>query len=107
MVIICVYSIPPPKLHYADIDCLLTEDRGFVPNLLCYRGEWQRDITTLRGEDCVDFFISHLDDYAHPPDENIEVQPRIIVLIDSTNCNNLYLLIDRMLIICIYLLIGW
>ena len=55
-------TIPPPKLLYADIECLLTEDRGFVPNLLCYRGEWQGDITVLRGEDCIDLFIAHLDD---------------------------------------------
>ena len=26
-------AVPPPKLLYVDIECLLTEDRGFVPNL--------------------------------------------------------------------------
>ena len=85
-------TIPPPKLMYADIECLLTEDRGFVPNLLCYRGEWQRDITTLRGEDCVDFFIGHLDDYAHPPDENIEVQPLIILFHNLKGFDGIFLL---------------
>ena len=72
-------TVPPPKLVYADIECLLTPDRGFVPNLLCYRGEWQTDITVLRGEDCVDFFLAHLDDHAHPPHENVEEQPLIII----------------------------
>ena len=53
---------------YADIECMLTEERGFVPNLLCYRGEWQSTITTIRDEDCldgkncVDTFINHLID---------------------------------------------
>ena len=72
-------TVPPPKLMYADIECLLTPDRGFIPNLLCYRGEWQSDITVLRGEDCVDFFIAHLDDHSHPPTENVEEQPLIIL----------------------------
>ena len=85
-------TIPPPKLMYADIECLLTEDRGFVPNLLCYRGEWQSEITTLRGEDCVDFFIGHLDDYAHPPDENIEVQPLIILFHNLKGFDGIFLL---------------
>ena len=71
-------TVPPPKLVYADIECLLTDERGFVPNLVCYRGEWQEDMTVLRGEDCVDWFIAHLDDHAHPPSENIEEQPLII-----------------------------
>ena len=85
-------TIPPPKLLYADIECLLTEDRGFVPNLLCYRGEWQRDITVLRGEDCVDFFISHLDDHAHPPTENIDVQPLIILFHNLKGFDGIFLL---------------
>ena len=72
-------TVPPPKLVYADIECLLTPDRGFTPNLLCYRGEWESDITVLRGDDCVDFFISHLDDHSHPPHENVEEQPLIII----------------------------
>ena len=72
-------EVPPPKLIYADIECLLTKERGFHPNLLCYRGEWQTTITTIRGDDCVDIFLNHLDDYAHPADENIEEQPLIIL----------------------------
>ena len=85
-------TIPPPKLMYADIECLLTADRGFVPNLLCYRGEWQSDITVLRGEDCVDFFISHLDDYAHPPTENVEEQPLIILFHNLKGFDGIFLL---------------
>ena len=78
-------EVPPPKLVYADIECLLTEERGFHPNLLCYRGEWQSEITAIRdedcleGENCVDRFLKHLDDYAHPADENIKKQPLIII----------------------------
>ena len=83
---------PPPKLIYADIECLLTTDRGFVPNLLCYRGEWQSDITVLRGEDCVDFFISHLDDYAHPADENIEEQRLIILFHNLKGFDGIFIL---------------
>ena len=85
-------TIPPPKLVYADIECLLTADRGFIPNLLCYRGEWQSDITVLRGEDCVDFFISHLDDYAHPPTENVEEQPLIIMFHNLKGFDGIFLL---------------
>ena len=73
-------EVPPPKLVYADIECMLTEERGFVPNLLCYRGEWQSNITTIRGEGCVDTFLNHLHDYAHPADDcTIEEQPLIII----------------------------
>ena len=78
-------EVPPPKLIYADIECLLTEERGFHPNLLCYRGEWQSTITVIRdddcleGENCVDRFLKHLQDYAHPADENIEEQPLVII----------------------------
>ena len=85
-------TVPPPKLMYADIECLLTADRGFTPNLLCYRGEWQSDITVLRGEDCVDFFIAHLDDYAHPPTENIEEQPLVILFHNLKGFDGIFLL---------------
>ena len=85
-------TVPPPKLVYADIECLLTADRGFTPNLLCYRGEWQTDITVLRGEDCVDWFLAHLDDYAHPPHENIEEQPLIIIFHNLKGFDGIFLL---------------
>ena len=85
-------TIPPPKLVYADIECLLTADRGFTPNLLCYRGEWQTDMTVLRGEECVDWFISHLDDYAHPPTENVEEQPLIIIFHNLKGFDGIFLL---------------
>ena len=85
-------TVPPPKLLYADIECLLTDDRGFVPNLLCYRGEWQGDITLLRGEDCVDLFIAHLDDYAHPPEENVEEQPLIILFHNLKGFDGIFIL---------------
>ena len=84
-------TVPPPKLIYADIECLLTDDRGFTPNLLCYRGEWQSDITVLR-EDCVDWFIAHLDDYAHPPNENIEEQPLVILFHNLKGFDGIFLL---------------
>ena len=85
-------TVPPPKLMYADIECLLTPDRGFIPNLLCYRGEWESDITVLRGEDCVDFFISHLDDHSHPPTENVEEQPLIIIFHNLKGFDGIFLL---------------
>ena len=85
-------TVPPPKLMYADIECLLTADRGFVPNLLCYRGEWQQEITVLRGEECVDWFIAHLDDYAHPPTEDIEEQPLVILFHNLKGFDGIFLL---------------
>ena len=85
-------TVPPPKLMYADIECLLTADRGFVPNLLCYRGEWQQEITVLRGEDCVDWFIAHLDDYAHPTTEDIEEQPLVILFHNLKGFDGIFLL---------------
>ena len=85
-------TIPPPKLIYVDIECLLTDQRGFVPNLVCYRGEWEEDITVLRGEDCVDWFIAHLDDHAHPPTENVEEQPLIILFHNLKGFDGIFLL---------------
>ena len=90
---------PPPKLIYADIECWLTADRGFHPNLLCYRGEWQSDITVIHPNDCdeddenvVDRFLLHLDDYAHPADENIEEQPLIIIFHNLKGFDGIFIL---------------
>ena len=91
-------EVPPPKLIYADIECLLTEERGFHPNLLCYRGKWQSTITTihpedcLEGENCVDRFLYHLDDHSHPPDENIEEQPLIILFHNLKGFDGMFIL---------------
>ena len=83
---------PPPKMVYADIECLLTEERGFIPNLLCYRVQDQRDITTLRGEDCVQLFLNHLEDYSHPANEDIEEQPLIIMFHNLKGFDGIFLL---------------
>ena len=89
---------PPPKLIYADIECLLTEERGFHPILLCYRGEWQSDTTVIRdqdcleGENCVDRFLDHLDDHAHPPTENVEEQPLIIIFHNLKGFDGIFIL---------------
>ena len=83
---------PPPKMVYADIECLLTEERGFIPNLLCYRVQDQRDITTLRGEDCVELFLNHLNDYSHPVNEDIEEQPLIIMFHNLKGFDGIFLL---------------
>ena len=92
-------EVPPPKLIYADIECWLTADRGFHPNLLCYRGEWQSDITVIHPNDCdeddenvVDRFLLHLDDYAHPADENIEEQPLIIIFHNLKGFDGIFIL---------------
>ena len=86
-------EVPPPKLMYADIECMLTEVRGFIPNLLCYRGEWQSTITTIQGEGCVDTFLNHLDDYAHPADDNtIEEQPLIILFHNLKGFDGIFIL---------------
>ena len=50
---------PPPQMVYADIECMLTDDRGFIPHLLCYRHQDQQHITTLQGEDCIQWFLLH------------------------------------------------
>ena len=84
---------------YADIECLLTEERGFIPNLLCYRGEWQSEIPTIKseecleGENCVDRFLNHLEDYAHPPEDNtIEEQPLIILFHNLKGFDGIFIL---------------
>ena len=84
-------TIPPPKLMYADIECMLTEERGFVPNLLCYRGEWQTDIITIKGDGCVDTF-NHLQDYSHPATEAIEEQPLIILFHNLKGFDGIFIL---------------
>ena len=89
---------PPPKLLYADIETLTDADRGFHPTLLCYRGEWQSNITTLRQRDCdddtnvVDVFIRHLDDYAHPADEEVEEQPLVILFHNLKGFDGVFIL---------------
>ena len=83
---------PPPKLVFADIECMLTEERGFIPNLLCYRIQDQLDITTLSGEGCVETFLHHLADYSHPPQENIEEQPLIILFHNLKGFDGIFIL---------------
>ena len=91
-------SPPPPRLVYADIEALTDADRGFHPTLLCYRGEWQTDITTLRQRDCVrgtnvvDVFIQHLDDYAHPADVDVEEQPLVILFHNLKGFDGVFIL---------------
>ena len=63
---------PPPQLVYADIEAMQTADRGFTANLLCYRHQDQRDMVTLKGEDCCERFMQHLDDLAYPVDRDVE-----------------------------------
>ena len=83
---------PPPKMVYADIECLLTEERGFVPNLLYYRVQDQVEITTHRGEECVDVFIRDLKDLSHPPHEDIEEQPLIIMFHNLKGFDGIFIL---------------
>ena len=86
-------EVPDPIMIYADIECMLTEERGFVPNLLCYIKEDESDITTIEGEGCVDTFLNHLDDYAHPADDNtIEEQPLIILFHNLKGFDGIFLL---------------
>ena len=83
---------PPPQLVYADIECMLTDDRGFTPQLLCYRHQDQQHITTLQGEDCIKWFMRHLDDLAHPASEDIEEQPLIIIFHNLKGFDGLFIL---------------
>ena len=83
---------PPPIMIYADIECMLTEERGFIPNLLCYRVQEENRTITLRGEDCVEFFLHHLDDRSHPPDQNIEEQPLIILFHNLKGFDGIFIL---------------
>ena len=83
---------PPPKLVFADIECMLTEERGFIPNLLCYRMQDQLDITTLEGDGCVETFLHHLDDWAHPANEDIEEQPLIILFHNLKGFDGIFIL---------------
>ena len=91
-------STPPPKLVYADIETMTDADRGFHPTLLCYRGEWQDTITTLRHRDCddntdvVDVFIQHLDDYAHPADGEVEEQPLVVLFHNLKGFDGVFIL---------------
>ena len=91
-------SAPPPKLVYADIETMTDADRGFHPTLLCYRGEWQDTITTLRHRDCednanvVDVFLQHLDDYAHPAEGDVEEQPLVILFHNLKGFDGVFIL---------------
>ena len=83
---------PPPKMVYADIECMLTEERGFIPNLLCYRMQDQADFTTHRGEDCVEVFLRDLNELSHPPREDIEEQPLIIMFHNLKGFDGIFIL---------------
>ena len=83
---------PPPKMVYADIECMLTEERGFIPNLLCYRAQDQVDITTLSGVDCVEVFLRDLNELSHPPREDIEEQPLIIMFHNLKGFDGIFIL---------------
>ena len=85
-------TTPPPKLVYADIECLVTEENGFVPNLLCYRAQDQTEITVHRGEECVDVFLRDLNDLARPPREDIEEQPLIIIFHNLKGFDGMFML---------------
>ena len=83
---------PPPQLVYADIEAMQTTDRGFTANLLCYRHQDQRDIVTLKGEDCCEWFMQHLDDLAHPVDRDVEEQELIILFHNLKGFDGLFIL---------------
>ena len=83
---------PPPQLVYADIECMLTDDRGFTPQLLCYRHQDQQEIVTLQGDDCVRRFLWHLQDLTHPASEDNEEQPLIIIFHNLKGFDGLFLL---------------
>ena len=83
---------PPPQFVYADIEAMQTADRGFTANLLCYRHQDQRDIVTLKGEDCCERFMQHLDDLAHPIDRDVEEEDLIILFHNLKGFDGLFIL---------------
>ena len=83
---------PPPQFVYADIEDLQTADRGFTANLLCYRHQDQRDIVTLKGDDCCKRFMQHLDDLAHPATGDVEEQDLIILFYNLKGFDGLFIL---------------
>ena len=91
-------SHPPPRLVYADIECLTDENRGFYPTLLCYQGEWQPTVTTLRDSDCnedetvVDVFLDHLTDFSYPATGPVEEQAHVIIFHNLKGFDGVFLL---------------
>ena len=89
---------PPPRLVYADIECLTDENRGFYPTLLCYQGEWQPTVTTLRDSDCnedetvVDVFLDHLTDFSYPATGPVEEQAHVIIFHNLKGFDGVFLL---------------
>ena len=77
---------------YADIEAMLTEERGFVATLLCYRHQNQTDIITIKEEDCIERFLQHMDDLAHPADREVEEQPLIILFHNLKGFDGLFLI---------------
>ena len=71
---------------------MLTDDRGFTPQLLCYRHQDQQEIVTLQGDDCVQRFLWHLQDLTHPASEDNEEQPLIIIFHNLKGFDGLFLL---------------
>ena len=51
---------PPPRpiLVFADIECALSEDRVFVPNLICWSSE--EDADKVHHSDCKEEFLEAL-----------------------------------------------
>ena len=91
-------SHPPPRLVYADIECLTDDERGFYPTLLCYQGEWQQTVTTLRDRDCddgktvVDVFLDHMTDFSYPATGPVEEQAHVIIFHNLKGFDGVFLL---------------
>ena len=50
---------PPPVLNFADIECSLTEERVFIPNLICLSSEEDDEIFH---SDSIEDFLQALED---------------------------------------------
>ena len=67
-------SPPPPVLNFADIECYLTEDRVFVPNLICWSSEEDGDI--VHHSDSIDEFLESLQSMTEVEDDE---RPRKVI----------------------------
>ena len=91
-------SHPPPRLVYADIECLTDDERGFYPTLLCYQGEWQQTVTTLRDRDCddgktvVDVFLDHMMDFSYLATGPVEEQAHVILFHNLKGFDGVFIL---------------
>lgn len=62
----------PPLMLFVDFECLLDDERKFVPDLICFSSSEEEEIQYHSGLDCVEQFIRDMEDLIEVPENEHE-----------------------------------